>query len=137
MKRFIFLLMMAICMGVANANSSYQPSHNVTGQTQIIQPPGCDFEFIAPEVGYCFLQESNLQNVFVSVPDLSIGYEMFLVSNYLEPVPIIGNSCNNCNKIKSIHYSGNLSPSNKEYKYRRNYIAGINYTKQNYIYYSG
>jgi hypothetical protein len=122
MKRFIFLLMMTICIGVANANLSYQTSHEVTEQTQIIQPPGCDFEF-------------NCTELVISA-SVVMEHQEFFVVNYLDPFRLCGMIYNNYTNRNYIHYSGSLSPPTAIYKYLQ-CTAGINYRKHNYIHYSG
>ena len=126
MKRFIFLLMMTICMGVANASSSYQASHEVTNNVQIVQPPGgYEFEFVAPNVEYCFYQENNIQDVFsyVVISNSMVSNE---VIDYLDQFRLCRYSCD-----AGLKQSKTLIPQKSVTSL--NYFAGnYNYTKHRY-----
>jgi len=134
MKRFIFLLMMTICMGVANANSSYQASHEVTNNIQIAQPQGgYDFEFIAPAV-IDFSFENNTDNVSFSISKPVLYFLVFAkISNYTT-YSLCRYSYDYYANFKK--NSGYLSRCYTNSKYR-SCTAGINF-KKNYInHYSG
>jgi len=134
MKRFIFLLMMTICMGVANANSSYQASHEVTNNIQIVQPSGgYEFEFISPAV-IDFSFENNTDNVSFSFAKPVFDFVFFAkIPNYT-PYSLHRYRCNYQANINN--NSGYLSQRFANSKYR-SCTAVINY-KKNYInHYSG
>jgi len=135
MKRFIFLLMLTICMGVANANSSYSESHKVTSDIQITQPPGgYEFDFIAPAVIASFL-ESNTDNVCTSIIQPANDFMIFAkIQNCISYSLCIYNADYSENFNND---SGYLSRCFTNSKYRSCTAAGINYKKHYINHYSG
>ncbi|MDR1652235.1 MAG: hypothetical protein LBS01_01035 [Prevotellaceae bacterium] len=129
MKHFIFLLMMTICIGVADANSSYQASHEVTNSLQIVQPPGgYEFEIIAPSAVYCYF-ESNTNNVNFSIAQPVFDFVIFAKIQGCTSNSLHRYSYNYRANIN--HCSGYLSQYFANNKYR-SCTTGINY-KKHYI----